>query len=89
MNKRQVKKALEDAGMDMAAVVELGRDEVEIFIDAGNGRGDREAVEAAVAVASKALGWTGGYWTGCGAFVLQEAPLDMGDWCDRSSRWHY
>ncbi len=89
MNKRQVKKSLEAADMDMSAVVSVASDEVEIFVDDGNGRGNREAVEAAYAVASKALGWKGGYWTGCGGFVLQESPLDIGNWNSPASRWHY
>ena len=36
MNKRQVKKSLEAADMDMSAVVSVASDEVEIFVDDGN-----------------------------------------------------
>lgn len=89
MNKAQIKHKLIAGGMNMAAVREISTSEVEIFIDAGNRTADREATKAAAEQAEKILGWCGGYTTGYGGIVRQEGYVDLGDWNDRSSRWHY
>lgn len=72
----------------MQAVVDASRDEVEIFIDNGEGKADEKKTAEAVGQAQSILGW-GGYYTGCGSMVLQKSRIDLGDWNDVSSRHHY
>jgi hypothetical protein len=31
----------------------------------------------------------GGFRTGCGHWILRPGYQSMGDWSDKSSRWHY
>ena len=73
----------------MDGVACAARDEVEIFVDNGTGTADTAKTAKAVKQAEKILGWRGGYWTGCGAMVLQRSPRSLGEWGDPSSRWHY
>jgi hypothetical protein len=89
MTKSQIMKKLESGDMDMSAVCEVSQGEVEIFVDAGNGRADDEKTDSAVSTAEKILGWKGGYRTGYGGWVIQEHPLELGDWNSPASRWHY
>ena len=90
MTAKQIEKALIKAGYDMSSVAEISRDEVEIFVNRGDGVADYDATDAAVKAAYKALPvLKGGYSTGYGAWVLQTNPIDKGDYCDASSLWHY
>lgn len=88
MTKTQIKSKLIAAGMDEKAILEVGKDEVEIFVDNGEGRANERATEKAAKVARKVLGW-GGYYTGYGSLVLQNNYQSSGDWNDRTSRCHY
>lgn len=37
----------------------------------------------------KALKWSSAYKCGYGAWVIQSTGGNMGEWGDKSSRWHY
>ena len=89
MTRAQLLKKLQLAGINMDSIADAGRDEVEIFVDNGEGRADSEKTDEAVKEVQKVLGWMGGYYTGYGAMVLQQHPLSLGDWNDPSSRHHY
>lgn len=89
MTRNQVIKALQIGGMNMQAVANAARDEVEIFIDNGEGTADEKKTAEAVEQAQSILGWMGGYYTGYGSMVLQKSRIDLGDWNDVSSRHHY
>lgn len=90
MTKNQITRALRKGGMNMSAVSEVGRDQVEVFVADSRGRADASKIAKTARMAAGILGWSGGgYYTGCGAFVLQSRAVDMGEWGDPSSRWHY
>ena len=89
MTRSQIIKKLQMSGINMDSIANAGRDEVEIFVDNGEGRADYDKTDEAVKEVQKVLGWIGGYRTGYGAMVLQQSPIDRGDWNDRSSRHHY
>ena len=89
MTRTQITKTLKTGGHDMGTVAEVGRDEVEIFVNDGSGVADERKTKKAICSAQKILGWKGGYYTGYGAFVLQANPIDIGDYNDVSSHWHY
>ncbi len=88
MKAREIRALLEEKGMDMSAVIEISAGEIEVFVDGENGRADEKKVAKAVERAERILGWRGGYKTGCGGFVLQETPVDWGDYNHPSSKWH-
>jgi hypothetical protein len=89
MTRNQIIKALQIGRMNMQAVVDASRDEVEIFIDNGEGKADEKKTAEAVKQAQSILGWMGGYYTGYGSMVLRKSGIDFGDWNDVSSRHHY
>lgn len=89
MTRNQIIKKLQSSGINMDSIANAGADEVEIFVDNGEGRADSEKTDEAVKEVQKVLGWMGGYYTGYGAMVLQQSPVSMGDWNDRSTRHHY
>lgn len=89
MNTKAILKALTIGGMDMSAVHDTNRGEVEIFVNDGNGRADEKKTKKARNLAVKILGWKGGYRTGYGGFVMQETPVSLGDFGDKGSKWHY
>jgi hypothetical protein len=71
MTKRQIEKKLVAAGFRMDTVVEIGRDIVEVLVkESDSDRADYEFTEAAAELAAKILGFSGGYRTGYGAWVL-------------------
>jgi len=89
MTKSQILKTLLKNGMNMEAVLNASRDEVEIFIDNGHGIADDKKTKKEITKAKKILGWKGGYYSGYGSLILQANPRDLGDWNDVSSRHHY
>lgn len=91
MTTRQIKKALAAAGFEMSHF-EIRRDEIEVMVpdEENAGVADYDKSEELMKRVGEVLpSFKGGYRTGYGAWVLQESPLDMGDWNDPSSRWHY
>lgn len=77
LTKRQVVAAMKTAGVK-GEVRGAGRNwEVEL------------ANERTMRKFQKNVTSVGGYRTGYGAWILQPNYQDMGDWNDKSSRWHY
>lgn len=81
MTAKQIAKALVNAGISTDKM-EIRSNEVEIWT------GNVASTERLTNKVIKALGW-GGYRTGYGAWVLQTKTTDMGEYGDKSSRWHY
>lgn len=88
MTSKQIKKALEVGGMDMAAVSEINNGEFEVFVDNGEGKANISKTKKAINKARKILPW-GGFYAGYGGFIFQEGFKSKGDYMDRASAWHY
>ncbi len=89
MTKRQIIQKLTNNGIQESAILEAGRDEVEIgILDSNTGRCDYDATETIRQKVSQILGW-GGFKTGYDSWVLRPNYQSLGDWNDSSSRWHY
>jgi hypothetical protein len=81
MTANQITKKLIEAGIPLAKV-EINRDRVDVW--AGSIANSKRIARKA----AKALGWH--TVSNNGAYAWTEAsPLDMGDYNDSSSRWHY
>ena len=89
MTPRQITRKLEKANFNMAAAVEIGRDEITIGVLAANNECDREATEAALDHATEILGW-GGFSCAWGGWVLRAGYQSHGyDYNDPASPDHY
>ena len=86
MTIKRIEKALTDAGISLEGLT-ISTNEVEVYCTT-KGQYSRRKTESQLKKVGKALGW-GGYRCATGAWVLQKDYQDMGDWNDRSSRWHY
>jgi len=62
--------------------------EVEIYLQDEEGYTDYGATDDTFNEVTKLLGW-GGFSTGYGGWILKQNFQDLGDWNDKSSRWHY
>jgi hypothetical protein len=81
MTANQITKKLVDAGISIAKM-EIHRDRVDIWA------GSCDNSKRLARKAAKALGWH--TVSSNGAYAWTEAsPLDMGEYGDKSSRWHY
>lgn len=83
MTANQIRKSFEKAGIDTTGMI-FGRDQVELFIDNGEGRADDEATDAVEKRFRQLYDW-GGFVTGYGAYILRRnytAPLE--DYCGQS-----
>ena len=93
MTANQILKALKQAGINTtegAGILNIGRDTVEVcIVTPETQRANDRKTNALYRKVVKVLGWRGGYTTGYGGRVLQAKPIKMGDWNDKSSRWHY
>jgi len=93
MNKRLIKKALKEAKITLDGV-ELRSDEIEIYCKTKEGEfsptlTDRKCTKIKKVMATN-FGSCSAIKTGYGAWILREGKRpDMGDWNDKSSRWHY
>jgi len=87
MTRTQIAKALKNANISTDGV-EIRKDEIEICVNTKSGEFSQRLTEAKMNKIAKALGW-GGYRCGYGGWVLQATTIDMGEYNDKSSRWHY
>lgn len=84
---RQITKQLKDAGIDLTNV-KINRDEVEIYVETKSGEYSRKLTDALEKKVHNVLHW-GGFRCAYGAWILQADYQDLGDWNNKSSRWHY
>jgi hypothetical protein len=87
MTARQITKKLTVAGIDLTHLT-IDRDEVTVYVTDADGDRDYDATAALKDQVCEALGF-GGFRCAYGAWVLQANPIEMGDWMDKGSRWHY
>lgn len=87
MTRNQIIKKLVEAKVEMTTVT-VRKGEIEIYATTKAGEFSDRKTRIEMNKAARVLGW-GGYRCGYGAWVLQERHVDMGDWNDKSSRWHY
>lgn len=94
MTRKQIEKKL--AGFNPSEVsCDSGDVVVCVEYEERNGFGicDEEKTYALAKQVAEALGWGFNFIkTGYGALVLDDKPIstpDIGDWNDKSSRWHY
>lgn len=88
MTPKRIEKALAEAGISLDGLT-INQNEVEIYVcNKRSGNFSREKTEKKTKAIAKLLGW-GGFSCASGAWVLQKGYRDMGDWNDRSSKWHY
>jgi hypothetical protein len=81
MTANQITKKLTAAGISTDKI-EISRDRVAVWAD------DCQKSARIARKIAKVLGWNSVLSNGYYAWT-EAHPLDMGDWNDRSSRWHY
>ena len=98
MTGNQMIKKLRKSGRftaDELSSIQVRRHEIEVFVEDAEreGKADDEATEAISTKVFEVLGvGTSGYVTGYGAQIVEHTgrkPVEMGEYCDTSSRWHY
>lgn len=88
MTRNQITKKLEKAGIDMVGL-EISSDQVEVYMKTKKGEFSQRLTDSKVKQVENALGWRSGFRAGYGGWVIQPSGLDMGEWNDKGSRWHY
>lgn len=91
MTPKQIAKKLNILSVYDLNFIEIRNDEIEVFVpdDDSLRRADYEKTEEIMHRAVKTLHW-GGFKTGYGSWILRrDYASDMGDWNDKSSKWHY
>lgn len=89
MTPRQIKTKLEKAGFNMDCIVNVKGDEVEILAKNKKGEVSQTLTNKAKNDAYKILGFSGGYKTGCGSWVIRNNYESLGDFNDKASKHHY
>ena len=87
MTAKQITKKLTEAGINLNDL-EISATSVEVNCTRKDGTFSSTKTQATANKVAKALGWNG--WTKSNSSIfVEKTAVSMGDWGDKSSKWHY
>lgn len=89
MTPNQIKQKLKKAGFNMDCVVNVKANEVELLAKNKKGDVSQTITNKVKNEAYKILGFSGGFKTGCGSWVIRNDYEPLGDFNCTSSKHHY